>query len=67
MEVKFNIDIKTVRKSFAIIGLDIPSDEEILTKMQSGVVDLTKEQDEDSKQAELAFALMAIGQLFQEN
>ena len=41
MEIKFNVDIKTVKKAYALLGEDIPSDEEIENKMKDIVVDFT--------------------------
>lgn len=67
MEIKYNLDIKTVKRAMALLDMDIPSDEEIETKMKDLVVDLTKGADEDSKNAELGFALIAIGQAFDDD
>jgi hypothetical protein len=65
MVIKFNVDIKTIRKAFALMELDVPSDAEIESKMSNAVVDLSDSDDTDIKQAELAFTLMAIGKTFE--
>lgn len=64
MTIKFNVDIKTVRKAFAIIDEDIPSDEIIESKLSEAVIDLSNSKDEDIKRAELGFVIAAIGQTF---
>ena len=67
MEIRFSVDIKSVRKAFALMEMDIPSDEEIQNKLENKVVNLEasyEEADEDFKQAKLGFILIAIGQAF---
>lgn len=64
MEVKFKINVKTVKQGFALLGIDIPSDEEIESKLSKCVLDLSDSDDADIKAAELGFVLMAIGQAF---
>ena len=64
IEIKFKVDIKTIRKAFALIGENIPSDDELNEKLSKVVVDLSNEKDEDSKNAELGFALCAISKAF---
>lgn len=65
MEIKFNIDIKTVRKAFALMEMDIPHDDEIEKKLSSVVVDLSNSGDTDMEQAEMGITLMAIGKAFE--
>ena len=65
MEIKFKVDIKTVRRGFAMMGLDIPTDEEIENKLSSVIVDLSNSGDTDIEQAEMGFTLMAIGKAFE--
>lgn len=66
MEVRFKLDIKTVRKALAMLDVDIPSDEEIISRMDGKLIDITKFTDEENKQAELGFAIIAISQTFVE-
>jgi len=63
MEIKFKIDIKTVRKAFAILEMDIPSDEEIEGKLSNKVFDLSG--DPDMKDQELGVALIAMAKGFE--
>lgn len=65
MEIKFKVDIKTVRKAFALMEMDIPHDDEIEKKLSSVVVDLSNSGDTDMEQAEMGFTLMAIGKAFE--
>ena len=66
MEIRFSVDIKSVRKAFALMEIDIPSDEEIESKLSNKVVNLEEsyEEEEVIKQAKLGFILIAIGQAF---
>ncbi len=64
MIIKFEVDIKTLRKCFAIADMEIPTDQEIEAKMSDFVMNLSKYNDADMKQAELGFALVAIGHAF---
>jgi len=60
MTVKFEVNLKTVKRAFALLNTDIPSDEEIERKLSDITVDLSGEQDEEFKQAELGFVMMAM-------
>ena len=60
MEIKFKVDIKTIKKALALMGLDIPSDEELENKFKDAVVDLTQSEEPEVKEAEIGFVLMAI-------
>lgn len=63
IEVKFKIDIKTARKAFVLIDEEIPSDEVIIAKLNSVVIDLTKSDDDDIQGAELGF-MIAVAKAF---
>ena len=60
MIIKFDVDLKTVKKVFALMDMDVPSDEEIQAKLSGVEVNLSKYNDQDVKQAELGIILMAI-------
>ena len=64
MEIKFKADIKTIRKAFALVDLDIPSDEVIEATFRNGVIDISEDQAPDMQQAYLGFIMLAIGMLF---
>lgn len=66
MEIKFNVDLKTIKKCFALLDVDIPSDEEIKSKFENLTVDLAQETDGDIKQAELGFVALAIRKAYEE-
>jgi hypothetical protein len=67
MEIRFNVDMKVIRKAFALLEVEIPSDEEVQQKFANAVVDLTKmDSDEDIRQAELGFVVLAIGAVYDE-
>lgn len=62
MILQFNIDIKTIRKAYILADLELPSDEEIESILKDTVVDFSSmPKDEDIMNAELGFAMMAIG------
>lgn len=62
IQFKFQVDIKTVRKCFAYLEQDIPSDEEIKSGFDNITVNLSEDTDKDMKQAELGLTMMAVGQ-----
>lgn len=64
MEIKFKVSLKTIKRAFAFAELDIPSDEELESKLAETVIDLSGSDDADMKQAELGFCLIAIGKTF---
>jgi len=68
MEIRFNVDIKKIRQAFALVEMDVPSDEEIKEKFDNNVVDFSEyaKGDADVRQAEIGFALMAISTVFGE-
>lgn len=65
MEVKFNINIKTIKKAMALMGLDIPSNEEIEKSFSGVVVDISNPEDPDMERAELGFTIMAVGKVLE--
>lgn len=65
MEIKVKLDIKDIRKAFALIDEEIPSDDEIIKNMEDMVFDISKIEDEDTKRnLSLGLAVLAIGQAF---
>lgn len=66
MTVKFNIDLKSVKQCFALMSMDIPTDEEIKEKMEDKVIDLSNNTNEDMREAKIGFTLIAIGELYKD-
>lgn len=66
MKISFNVDIKTIRKAFALVEMDIPSDEEIERKLSNTFIDLSGSDDADMQQAEMGFTLIAISKAFED-
>lgn len=62
MQIQLKVDIKTIKRAYAILDMDIPSEEEINDKFSKIVVDLSGESDPNIKQAELGFVCMAIAE-----
>lgn len=62
--VTFDIDFKIIKKGFALAEEDVPSDEDLQEKFKEPVsIDLS-DLGEDGKQAELAFAMLAISKVY---
>jgi len=64
IEIKLRVSLKAIRKCFALIEEDIPKDEDVREMLSSIVVDLSNSDDEDLKQAEIAFTAMAIAKAY---
>lgn len=61
VEIKICVNLKTIKRAYALLDLDIPSDEEIENKMSNLVIDLSGEA---MQEAELGMAVLALNETF---